>query len=127
MMLYSNEAITSLKKSHAVKNRYSLITRMSRAIEGFDKSTVEPFVVPGAPAPPPPTAAQIAADADPRARMLTPAPAASNSQINQERFRREAADVSQEKNNFANSQLSLYAFLNIVGVGLIIYIAGASR
>lgn len=105
---------------------------MSRAIEAFDKSTVEPFAVPGAPAPsppppPPPTAAQIAADADPRARMLMAAPAATNSEVNQERFRREAADVSQEKNNFANSQLSLYAFLNIVGVGLIIYIAGATH
>jgi hypothetical protein len=101
---------------------------MSTPIQAFDKSTVEPFVVAPGTAPPPPTQAQINAMADPRAPMpASTTLAATNSQINQERFRTEAAAVSQEKNRFADSQLSLYAFLNIVGVGLIIYIAGATR
>ena len=101
---------------------------MSTPIEAFDKSTVEPFVVAPATAPPPPTESEITAMANPRAVMpLSSTTPATNSQINQERFRTEAAAVSQEKNKFADSQLSLYAFLNIVGVGLIIYIAGATR
>jgi hypothetical protein len=111
-----------------LKNRYSLVTRMSTPIQAFDKSTVEPFVDAPAAAPPPPTDVQKTAMADPRAPMpASTALAATNSEINQERFRTQAAAVSQEKNKFADSQLSLYAFLNIIGVGLIIYIAGATR
>jgi hypothetical protein len=83
---------------------------MSRAIEGFTKSAVEPFQASPASAP-----------------TLTPAQNEAQQALAQERFRREATAVSHEKNKFADSQLSLYAFLNIVGVGLIIYIAGATR
>ena len=82
---------------------------MSRAIEGFTKSAVEPFQANPAAASPASTANELA------------------QQLAQERFRKEATAVSHEKNRFADSQLSLYAFLNIVGVGLIIYIAGATR
>jgi hypothetical protein len=44
-----------------------------------------------------------------------------------EQSRLQSYELSQEKNRFADSQLSIYAFLNIVGVGLLIYLAAASR
>lgn len=107
---------------------------MSRAIEGFNKASAEPFQAAPAPAPAP-TAAKAAAalldKLDLSGNIVTgsssaPALNAANT-LAQERFRRETTAVSEEKNKFADAQLQLYAFLNIVGVGLIIYIAGATR
>ena len=106
--------------------------RMSGVIEGFNKASVEPFQAAPAAAP---TAAKAAASLLEKidlsgnfTRVSSSAPALSAANtLAQERFRRETTAVSEEKNKFADAQLQLYAFLNIVGVGLIIYIAGATR
>lgn len=44
-----------------------------------------------------------------------------------EKLRKHMVEVTAEKNRVASNYLGLYGFLNIVAVGLLLYVAGASR
>lgn len=44
-----------------------------------------------------------------------------------EELRKHMVDVTMEKNNVASNSLGLYGFLNMVAIGLIIYVAGTNK
>jgi len=44
-----------------------------------------------------------------------------------EELRRHMVDITVEKNNVASHSLGLYGFLNLVAIGLIIYVAGTNK
>ena len=44
-----------------------------------------------------------------------------------EKLRRHMVEVTQEKNRYASNYLGFYGFLNLVAVGLLLYIAGANN